>query len=125
MIHVSQEMFEHLVAEALDALPEEIAQHLENVEVVVEWWPSPGQLRRAGLPPGELLLGLYEGVPLTRRGAYYGLVTPDKITLFQGPLEYVSDSLNDLRDRVRHTLVHELAHHFGISDDRLRELGAY
>ncbi len=125
MVHVSRDLFERWVAEALDALPEDIARYVDNVEVVVQWWPTWEQLRRAGLPPNGLLLGLYEGVPLTRRGIAYGLVPPDKITLFQGPLEQVSWDVDDLRRRVRHTLIHELAHHFGISDERLRELGAY
>ncbi len=125
MIHVSDAEFEQLVAEALDGLPEDIARYLDNVDVVVQWWPSRAQMARAGIGPGQLLLGLYEGVPLTRRGAHYGLVPPDKITIFQGPLERVSVSREDLRRRVRHTVIHELAHHFGISDERLWELGAY
>ncbi len=125
MIHISDLEFEQLVAEALDDLPEEIARYLNNVDVVVQRWPTPAQLQHAGIGPGYLLLGLYEGVPLTRRGAYYGLVPPDKVTIFQGPLERVSRDQEDLRRRVRHTVVHELAHHFGISDARLRELGAY
>jgi len=125
VIHVSEAEFAQLVAEALDTLPEDIARYLDNVDVVVQWWPTPQQMNRAGIGAGYLLLGLYEGVPLTRRGANYGLVPPDKITIFQGPLERVSTSREDLQARVRHTVIHELAHHFGISDERLRELGAY
>ncbi|NPA90435.1 MAG: metallopeptidase family protein [Chloroflexi bacterium] len=124
-MHLTEEEFAALVAEALDSLPEDIARHLDNVDVVVQWWPRADQMARAHLPPGHLLLGLYEGVPLTRRGHGYGLVPPDKITLFQGPLEQISRSREELRRRVRHTLIHELAHHFGISDERLRELGVY
>ncbi len=125
VVHVSPEEFERMVAAVLDDLPQDIARYLENVEVVVAWWPTRSQLRRAGIPPGRTLLGLYEGVPLTRRGISYGLVPPDKITLFQGPLQAQARDLEDLRAHVRRTLLHELAHHFGISDERLRELGAY
>lgn len=124
-IQVSREEFEQLVVEVLNALPEDIARYLENVEVVIAWAPTPDQLRRTGLRPGQTLLGLYEGVPLTHRGAHYGLVLPDKITLFQGPIQRMAYNREDLRRLVRRTVLHELAHHFGISDDRLRELGAY
>lgn len=124
-VRLSHREFEELVAEVLDSLPEEILRLLDNVEIVVAWWPSREQLRRAGVPPGEMLLGLYEGVPLTERGASYGLVLPDKITLFQGPLQNLARDREELRAEVRRTLLHEIAHHFGISDERLRELDAY
>ncbi len=124
-ISLSREEFEALVIEVLDDLPDDIAKHLENVDVVVAWSPTREQLQRVGVTHGGTLLGLYEGVPLTERGHYYGLVLPDKITLFQGPLQQMAINVEDLRHLVRRTLLHELAHHFGISDDRLRELGAY
>jgi predicted Zn-dependent protease with MMP-like domain len=117
--------FEELVAEALDSLPPDIQEKLENVEVVVEWRPSPAQMRRMGLGPGQTLFGLYEGVPLTERTSGYGLVLPDKITIFRQPIEAYCRSDEQVRRTVRRTVLHELAHHFGISDDRLRELGAY
>ncbi len=117
--------FEQLAAEALDALPEEIARRMHNVEVVVEWWPHPALLQQLGLGPGQLLFGLYQGIPLTRRTQSYGLVLPDKITLFRGPIEMVCRTEDAIRAQVRHTVIHEIAHHFGISDDRLREIGAY
>jgi len=117
--------FEELVAEALDGLPPDIQEKLENVEVVVEWRPTPGQLRRLGLGPGHTLFGLYEGVPLTERTSYYGLVLPDKITIFRQPIEAHCHSEDQVRQKVRRTVLHELAHHFGISDERLRELGVY
>jgi predicted Zn-dependent protease with MMP-like domain len=120
-----EKTFEALVAEALDRLPPDIQEKLENVEVVVEWRPSPSLLRRLGLRPGDTLFGLYEGVPLTQRTSGYGLVLPDKITIFRQPIEAYSRSDEQVRRRVRHTVLHELAHHFGISDDRLRELGVY
>jgi predicted Zn-dependent protease with MMP-like domain len=117
--------FEELVAEALDSLPPDIQEKLENVEVVVEWRPSPAQMRRMGLGPGQTLFGLYEGVPLTERTSGYGLVLPDKITIFRQPIEAYCRTDEQVRRTVRRTVLHELAHHFGISDDRLRELGAY
>lgn len=117
--------FETLVAEALDSLPSDIQEKMENVEVVIEWRPSPTQLRRLGLRPGRTLFGLYEGVPLTKRTSHYGLVLPDKITIFRQPIEAHCRSDEQVRQAVRRTVLHELAHHFGISDRRLRELGVY
>ena len=116
--------FEALVAAALDGLPDDILSLLDNVAVVVDDEPTAEQLRDVGpLDGGELLLGLYEGVPLTQRTSAYGLVLPDKITLFQRALESVSPDEATLREEVQFTVVHELAHHFGISDERLAELG--
>lgn len=117
--------FEALVSEALDGLPPDIQKKLENVEVVVEPRPSLSQLRRLRLGPGHTLFGLYEGVPLTRRTSHYGMVLPDKITIFREPIESRCRSDEQVRYVVRRTVLHELAHHFGISDQRLRELGVY
>ncbi len=78
-----------------------------------------------GMKPGQLLLGLYQGIPLTKRTTNYGLVLPDKVTIFQGPIERLCRTPEQVVKRVQRTVKHELAHHFGISDDRLRELGAY
>jgi predicted Zn-dependent protease with MMP-like domain len=119
------EEFEQLVVEALDDLPDAIHEKLENIEVVVADWPTPAELRSVGMKPGQLLLGLYQGVPLTRRGGHYGLVLPDKVTIFQGPIERICRTREAVIRQVQRTVRHELAHHFGISDDRLKELGAY
>jgi predicted Zn-dependent protease with MMP-like domain len=116
MLDVTPERFEELVAEALDGLPSWIRATMENVDVLVERRPPPGQ-------PG--LLGLYEGIPLTARGNYYSGVLPDRITLFRSSLVRQARTEDELRDRVVHTVVHEIAHHFGISDKRLRELDRY
>lgn len=119
-----RERFEVLVEEALDDLPDTILDMLDNVAVVVADAPTPEQLREAGaLDAGELLLGLYEGIPQVDRGGDYHMVLPDKITLFQRALEAVCPDEVVLRREVQVTVVHELAHHFGISDDRLEELG--
>jgi predicted Zn-dependent protease with MMP-like domain len=112
--------FEELVALALETLPEEIAQRIDNVDIEVQEWPTREQARAAGAR--GLLLGLYQGVPLTRRHSSYGMVLPDRITIFQGPLEAISRGDDELVERVRETVVHEVAHHFGISDERLREI---
>jgi predicted Zn-dependent protease with MMP-like domain len=121
----SGKAFETLVADALDNLPPDIQDKLENVEVIVEWRPSPAQLRALGLRPGQTLFGLYQGVPQTQRTSSYGMVLPDKITIFQQPIEAYCRSDTEVVQTVRRTVLHELAHHFGISDDRLRELGVY
>lgn len=118
--------FERLAAEALDGLPEEFLVHIENVDVVIKEWPSADQLADAGLEKHERtgLLGLYEGVPLTDRDTGYAGFLPDRITLFQGPIQAVAGSdAEAIRAEVRTTVVHEVGHYFGIDDDRLDELG--
>ena len=120
---MTREEFEALVAEALTNLPSEILERMDNVAVTIAYWPSRAQLARAGVESPHTLFGLYEGVPLTKRGAGYGMVPPDHITLFQGPLEAASRTLVAIREQVRRTVIHEVGHHFGISEQRLRELG--
>jgi len=112
-----QARFARLVARALDDLPAEFRDRMRNIEVVVEDEPSPDQLRDGGE-----LLGLYEGVPLTDRGSMEPYL-PDRISIFRGPIERMSASPRRQADIVRDTVVHEIAHHFGISDERLGELG--
>ena len=118
------ETFESLVIEALDTLPPEFARYLENVEIQIEARPTQAHRRAVGLKPWQTLYGLYEGVPLTVRSSS-SLLMPDLITLFQEPLERDFPGLDQLRAQVRRTLLHEIAHFFGISDARLRELNAY
>ena len=122
-MRLSQREFEEIVAEALDGIPEEIAENLSNISVIVEAWPSPETLEDVGLSDRYELLGLYEGVPLTDRGTYYGEVLPDRISIFQGPIEAVAHSKLKLREEIRKVVVHEIAHHIGIGEERLRELG--
>jgi predicted Zn-dependent protease with MMP-like domain len=93
--------------------------------VVIKDWPTGEEVRRAGLPHGETLFGLYDGVPLTRRTSRYGLVLPDRITIYQGPIEACCRSAEGMRRQVRRVVLHELGHHFGIPEERLRELGVY
>lgn len=128
---LTDQQFEALVGEALDDLPPFFQARMDNVVVLVEVWPSRQTLRMMGVPPGETLLGLYTGIPLTQRSHTYTLVPPDTITLFQGPIEDAAaewgkgDYHERVRAEVRHTVIHEIAHHFGIDDDRLVALGAY
>lgn len=122
MVRVSTERFEELVSQAMESLPERFLDHLDNVIVLVEREPTREQLAYHGLGPGETLLGLYEGVPMTERGSYSPLM-PDRITIFQRPIESHSRSEEELVEQVRDTVVHEVAHFFGIDDDRLHELG--
>jgi predicted Zn-dependent protease with MMP-like domain len=109
-----RDRFVELAAEALDGLPAWIQERLDNVEVLVEDEPPPDQPN---------LLGLYEGIPLTQRGFHYAGVLPDRITLYRSTIERVSRGEDELREVIRDTVVHEVAHFFGISDERLRELG--
>lgn len=122
---VHREAFEQLVIEAIEALPAVFRDKLDNVDVVVEPWPAADVLRRAGISNPYGLLGFYQGVPQTRRTRNYGLVLPDKISLYQRPIEARCRTHEDVRETVQHVLRHEIAHHFGIDDARLRALGAY
>ena len=114
--------FERLVRKALQEIPVEIRGYLDNVDVLVEDWPSGEQLGGHVIEEGDFLLGLYEGVPLSQRSDY-GMVLPDRITLFQGAMEAVCSSEEELVEELRNTVVHEVAHHFGIDDERLGEIG--
>ncbi len=116
------EKFEALVREAIGALPQEFLSRLDNVDIVVEDDPTPEQLQHNGVGPEDTLYGLYEGIPLTQR-QYYSMVMPDRIFIFKRPLEDVSDTIEDLTDNVQTTVVHEIAHFFGISDETLEEMG--
>ena len=122
---MNRDIFERLVAEALEALPELFQEKLDNVEVVVEEWPDRETMRRAGVRHPADLLGIYHGVPQTKRTHDYGLVLPDKISIYRQPILMRCRTLEELRETIHRVVRHELAHHFGIGDDRLRELGAY
>ncbi len=115
MLSVESERFDELVAEALDGVPGELLGLMTNVVVLVEDEPPT--------PEESDLLGLYEGVPLTERDGWYSGVLPDRITIYRGPVIRLCQSWAEAVDEVRITVVHEIAHHFGIDDDRLAELG--
>ncbi len=113
---VTRERFEELVADALDGLPAWVLERMENVEVVVADVPPPDQPN---------LLGLYHGIPLTKRGRGYTSVLPDTISLYRSTIVRSVRNEDELRARIAHTVEHEVAHYFGISDDRLREMDRY
>lgn len=117
--------FAEIVMEVLEDLPDEFRQRMENVEIEIRDWPGREEREQAGVPPGQTLFGLYHGIPLTERGHGYNLVLPDRIILFRGPIMRAGGTRAGVRRQIRRTLLHEIAHHFGISDDRLRELDAY
>lgn len=119
------EEFEDLVIETLDGLPAEFRENLENIQVDVEEWPTPQDLAEAGLSSRDrhALLGLYHGIPNTERGAFY-MGLPDRISIYKGPIEaYAGPDIEAIRNQVRRTVIHEVAHYYGISDERLKELG--
>jgi predicted Zn-dependent protease with MMP-like domain len=114
--------FEKLVAQALDELPRRFRRHLRNIAVVVEQEPPPELLEGMGLWPGRTLLGLYQGVPLPQRGFSYGNVLPDRITIFQKPIEAMCRTGEEIKHAVKETVIHEIGHYFGLDDERLEEL---
>ncbi len=115
-----REEFEQAVRQAWLAIPARFRQRVHNLAIVVEDEPSPDLLRQNGVPAGHTLLGLYHGVPLTRRGASYGMVLPDKISLFQGPIERAAQNVDEIPQVIYHTLWHEIAHYFGMNEAQVR-----
>jgi predicted Zn-dependent protease with MMP-like domain len=122
-MQLPRKAFEDLVSQAVAGLPEEFLEKLEDVLIMVEDNPRPEHLAGRKLPPGTLLLGLYQGVPLTHRSPFSPYQMPDRITIFQQPIESICRTKEEIVAQVRRTVLHEIAHYFGISDPRLRELG--
>ncbi|MCI4445277.1 MAG: metallopeptidase family protein [Candidatus Aminicenantes bacterium] len=112
---VTRERFQQLVQEALVQLPKRFARQIKNVAILVEDFP----------PPGQNLLGLYHGVPLNRRGSYYGNVPPDVIVLYQMPIESLCWDEEQLKEKIEEVLLHEIGHYFGMDEITLREIEAY
>jgi predicted Zn-dependent protease with MMP-like domain len=117
--------FEELVVQSGKSLPEEFLSRLDNVDVVVEDQATARQRKMSGLKANQTLLGLYEGVPQTKRSGSYAMVLPDKITIFQGPIEAMCRTESEIIAEIGRVVKHEIAHHFGISDARLNQLGRY
>jgi len=117
--------FEQLVMLAIENLPKVFKDALENVDVVIEDAPTPQQSKAIDTSYGNLVLGLYQGVPLVKRSQHYGMVMPDKVSIFKKNIEKIYKTDEDVVRVVTHTVQHELAHHLGISDERLKELGIY
>jgi predicted Zn-dependent protease with MMP-like domain len=121
-MRLTQKEFEEAVVAALKRLPKFIKEKMENVDVVVEDRAPQDLITEMGLHSPSELLGLYQGVPLDRRGFYYGNVLPDKITLFQIPIESICKTKDEIKEKVREVVIHEVGHYFGLDDERLREL---
>lgn len=123
---MEREKFEKLVVKATEEIPKNFSNRLENVDIVIEDEPDMNVVKDMGLGSRGRLLGLYQGVPLKARTHYYGMVLPDKITLYKANIERVcTQSGREVYQEVKHVLQHEIAHHFGISDKRLKDLGTY
>jgi predicted Zn-dependent protease with MMP-like domain len=119
---MQREKFEALVARAIYNLPPEYQHKLENVDIVVMDWPTPMQLRKVRQSHPTQLLGLYQGVPQTRRGRSHGLVLPDKISIFQKPIEAQCRFGDEIEAKIEEVVRHEIAHHFGLDDKTLRQI---
>jgi predicted Zn-dependent protease with MMP-like domain len=117
---MDRQNFESLVYEALKDIPKELKKKMENIEIVIEDWA-----REKGLPQkrsqGSTYLGLYQGVPLSKRGPYYSFILPDKITLFQKAIESISANREELKETVRKVVIHEIGHHFGLNEKQLSD----
>ncbi len=125
MHEMEREEFEAIVTAAVRTLPKEFRERIANVEFGVEDWARPDDYARTETPAGSTILGVYRGIPLPRRNAGYNMTLPDRIVIFQQPLQRMASDADDLAERIRHVVKHEIGHYFGISDDRLREIGAY
>jgi predicted Zn-dependent protease with MMP-like domain len=121
MVTISNDDFQHLINEALEELPGAHVKNIKNVAILYEEEPTPEQRKQMQLTPDVTLLGLYQGTPLTQRQGATHLM-PDRITLFKGPLTRQSRDLHELKEQIKHTLWHEIAHYYGLDHGRIREL---
>lgn len=121
-MEITEDEFSKLVATAIDNIPEQYARHIKNLAFVVEYEPTKEQLHKLHLYHGQTLYGLYEGLPITHRASSYNLVLPDKITIFQGPIQASCHDMNQLKKLVQQTVWHEVAHYFGLDHDAIHKL---
>jgi len=121
-MELTDQQFDQLISRAMDELPQQYIKGLDNVAIVYADWPDEYQAHKAGLREGNILLGLYEGIPLTSRGAGYTFVLPDKITLFKKSILMVVTDEESLFAQIKRTLWHEIAHYYGLDHDRIHEL---
>ena len=119
---MEKDKFEKWVLEAIDSLPQVFRKRLNNIHITVEDWPPVELLRRHNFHSPVIFLGLYQGIPLTKRGVYYSNVFPDKITIFRRPIERLYFSEEKMREMVIKTVLHEIGHYFGLSEEELREI---
>ncbi len=120
---MDDDRFAKLVKKAVEGLPDQFRGALENIDIDVEDWPDPALLKKLGFRKGRLLLGLYQGVPITRRRRSSMQTMPDKIVIYKGPIEAVSRTEEEIEKRIQTTVLHEIGHYFGLDDERLREHG--
>ncbi|MBI5357741.1 metallopeptidase family protein [Candidatus Saccharibacteria bacterium] len=118
----SDEFFEDLVNQGIEKIPKLFQEHLNNVAIVIADEPTPEQRRKLKLRCNQTLFGLYEGIPLTKRGAGYNMVLPDKITIFKMPIALASQNEGDLKEKVRNTVWHEIAHYYGLNHEQIHKL---
>ena len=118
---MDREKFEELVRQGIEAIPKRFLEKLDNLDIVIENEPSEEQRKKLKLGEGSKLFGLYEGIPQTKRGFYSG-VLPDKITIFQKPIEEVALNEEHIKEIVKNTVWHEIAHHFGMNEERVRRV---
>lgn len=121
-MELTDQTFDLLISQAMDELPQEYIKGLNNVAILYADWPDEYQAKKAGLRHGNILLGLYEGIPLTKRGGNYTFVLPDKITLFKRSILMVVHDEASLFEQIKRTLWHEIAHYYGLDHDRIHEL---
>jgi predicted Zn-dependent protease with MMP-like domain len=119
---VTREEFDRLVEEALREIPKRFRKAMHNVAVVVEQEPPPELLDELEIPPGDTLLGLYQGTPLTERSWGHGNSLPDRISIYQGPIEDACDDEEEIRDCIAETVIHEFGHYFGMSEEQIEEI---
>lgn len=121
MQKLSRSEFEKIVNEGINSIPENFLEKMNNVAIIIESEPTASQLRKLKIRPGWTLFGLYEGVPQAARGNNYSAVLPDKITIFQRPIENAARNEKEIREIVKNTVWHEIAHHFGMDEQRVRQ----
>ena len=124
MRNLNRKEFEKIIKEGIRAIPEKFLRKLENVAIIIEDEPTLAQKKKLNLHPNWTLFGLYEGVPQLERGANYSAVLPDKITIFQDPIEALARDEEDIKEMVKNTVWHEIAHHFGMDEARVRQAEA-
>jgi len=117
---MEKEKFEQYIVEGINSIPEKFRKLMDNVAIVLETEPSKAQLELLKLRPGFSLFGLYEGIPRTKRGTNYSFVMPDKISIFQKPIEEAAQTDDKIRELIKDTVWHEIAHHFGMDEQRVR-----
>ena len=121
-MELTDETFDHLISQAMDELPQEYIKGLNNVAILYADDPDEYQIQKSGLREGNILLGLYEGIPLTKRGGNYTFVLPDKITLFKHSMMMVAHDPRQLYEQIKRTLWHEIAHYYGLDHERIHDL---